>query len=252
MKIVVTAVGPSLDDMVEPRFGRAPWYIFVDTDTTEFEAVQNPNMAAGGGAGIQSAQLMSEYGVSHVLTGNCGPNAFQVFGAAGIQVVVGVSGTVRQAVEQFSTGSFAATNQPNVESHFGMGSGGGVQPGGMGMGGGRGSGMGRGMGMGGGQGSGMGRGMGMGGGQGSGMGRGQGSGMGRGMGMGGGQGSGMGRGMGMGGAQGTGQVIGPAGGPGDVTPQAGQTKKVLQEQLKMLQEQMKDIEKRLQKIDENE
>ena len=155
MKIVVTAVGPSLDDMVEPRFGRSPYYVFVDTDTMGFEAVQNPNVAAGGGAGIQSAQLMSDYGVSHVLTGNCGPNAFQVFGAAGIQVVVGVSGTVRQAVEQFKTGSFPAAQQPNVESHFGMGSPG-SQPGGMGMGGGRGSGMGRGMGMGGGQGSGMG------------------------------------------------------------------------------------------------
>lgn len=215
MKIVVTATGPSLDDMVEPRFGRAPWYVFVDTDTTEFEAVRNPNVAAGGGAGIQSAQLMSDYGVSHVLTGNCGPNAFQVFGAAGIQVVVGVSGTVRQAVEQFRTGAFAAASSPNVESHFGMGSGG-AQAGGMGMAGGSGAGMGRGMGMGGGRGSGMGRGMGMGGGQ------------------------GMGRGM------------GPVGGPVGTTPQSGQTKDALREELKMLREQMSAIEKRIREIDENE
>jgi ferredoxin len=107
---------------------------------------------------------MSDRDVRHVLTGNCGPNAFQVFSAAGIHVINGVSGIARQAVEQFKAGAFTASNQPNVASHFGMGSGGG-----MGMGGGRGMGMGggRGMGMGGGRGMGMGggRGMGMGGGQ---------------------------------------------------------------------------------------
>jgi len=153
MKIAVTATGPSLDDQVEPRFGRAPYYLFIDPETMEFEAIQNPNVAAGGGAGIQSAQLMSEHGAKYVLTGNCGPNAFQVFGAAGIKVIVGVSGIARQAVEQFKAGAFSLSSQPNVASHFGMGAG-------QGMGGGRGQGMGGGRGMGGGQG--MGRGMGAG------------------------------------------------------------------------------------------
>jgi len=140
MKIAVTATGPSLDDQVEPRFGRTPYYLFIDPETMEFEAVQNPNVAAGGGAGIQSAQLMSEHGVQCVLTGNCGPNAFQVFGAAGIQVIVGVTGIARQAVEQFKAGTLQPSNQPNVASHFGMGGG---QGRGMGKGGGRGMGTGR-------------------------------------------------------------------------------------------------------------
>jgi len=145
MKIVVTSTGPSLDDQVEPRFGRAPYYVFVDTDTMEFETTENPNMAAGGGAGIQSAQLVAERGVTFVLTGNCGPNAFNVFGAAGIQIIVGVRGTVRQAVEQFTSGAYDTAAQPNVESHFGVGGG---MGGGRGMGGGMGRGTGGGRGMG--------------------------------------------------------------------------------------------------------
>jgi predicted Fe-Mo cluster-binding NifX family protein len=112
-----------LEDSVEARFGRTPYYLFVDSETMEFEAVQNPNVMAGGGAGIQSAQLMSEHDVKYVLTGNCGPNAFQVFGAAGIKVVTGVGGTVREAVEQFKSGLLTASDSPNVESHFGMGGG---------------------------------------------------------------------------------------------------------------------------------
>jgi len=123
MKIAVTSMGLSLDDQVEARFGRTPYYIFVDSETMEYEAVENPNVAAGGGVGILSAQLMADHGVQCVLTGNCGPNAFQVFNAAGIQVVVGVTGTIRRAIEQFNAGSIAAASQPSVVSHFGMGSG---------------------------------------------------------------------------------------------------------------------------------
>ncbi|MEA3428892.1 MAG: NifB/NifX family molybdenum-iron cluster-binding protein [Thermodesulfobacteriota bacterium] len=146
MKIAVTSTGPTLDDTVEARFGRCPYFLIIDSDTLEFEALDNANIALGGGAGIQSAQLMAEKGVSTVLTGNCGPNAFQTFGAANIQVITGVSGQVRQAVEQYKSGALASTTTPNVQSHFGMGMGGGR---GMGMGGGRGMGGGGGMGMGG-------------------------------------------------------------------------------------------------------
>lgn len=142
MKIAVTSTGPTLDDNVEARFGRCPYFLIIDTDTMQLEPIENPNIVLGGGAGIQSAQLMSEKGITTVLTGNCGPNAFNVFGQAGIQVIVGVSGLVRNAVEQFKTGALASASEPNVASHFGMGGGGG-----MGRGMGRGGGMGRGMGM---------------------------------------------------------------------------------------------------------
>jgi predicted Fe-Mo cluster-binding NifX family protein/ferredoxin len=185
MKIAVTSTGPTLDDDVEARFGRCQYFLLIDTETMQCEAIENPNIALGGGAGIQSAQLMSEKGVKVVLTGNCGPNAFNVFGQAGIQVIVGVSGPVRNAVEQFKAGTFPSASGPSVAGHFGMnpaparpGSTGQPMPGllgqggGMGMRGGRGmgKGMGRGMGCGGGMGRGMGKGMGRGGGMGRGMG----------------------------------------------------------------------------------
>ena len=60
MKIAVTATGPSLDDAVEPRFGRCPYFLIIDPDSLSFESVENPNAALGGGAGIQSAQSIAE------------------------------------------------------------------------------------------------------------------------------------------------------------------------------------------------
>jgi predicted Fe-Mo cluster-binding NifX family protein len=175
MKIAISATGPSLDSQVDARFGRCACFLIVDPKTGEFEAVENPNIGLGGGAGIQSAQLIAERGVQFVLTGNCGPNAFKVFEAAGIQVVTGVNGPVRQAVEQFNSGAFSSTTGPSVENHFGAqtpstgpsfpqtvaGMQGGPGGGGRGMGGGGGRGMGggggRGMGGGGGRGMGSGR-----------------------------------------------------------------------------------------------
>ncbi len=179
MKVAITATGASLDAQVDPRFGRCAYFLIVDTASMDFEAVENPNVALGGGAGIQSGQLMAEKDVQFLLTGNCGPNAHQTLSAAGIQIIVGCSGVVRDVVEQFKAGQFNATGSPNVASHFGVA---GTpdatqsqpfspqQP--PAPGGGAGMGRGRGMGMGRGGGRGMGRGMGMGQGRGMGMGAG--------------------------------------------------------------------------------
>ena len=120
MKVAVTSKGTTLDDSVDPRFGRCAHFVIVETDDMSFDAVANSNATAGGGAGIQSAQLVSEKDAKVVLTGNCGPNAFRTLEAAGIQVVIGAGGTVRDAVEEYKTGRLKATGGPNVESHAGM------------------------------------------------------------------------------------------------------------------------------------
>ena len=121
MNIAITATEPSLDAKVDPRFGRCPYFLIVDTDTLEFEAVENSNVMLGGGAGIQSAQLMGEKGVQFVLTGNCGPNAYQTLSAAGIGVIVGCGGSVADVVEQFKAGQLDAVGAPNVAAKFGLG-----------------------------------------------------------------------------------------------------------------------------------
>jgi len=136
MKIAITATAASLDADIDPRFGRCQYFIMVDPDTMQFETLENSGATAGGGAGISTAQTIASKGIGAVLTGNCGPNAYQVLSAAGIKVVTGVSGKVRDAIQNYKSGEFKANSQPNVAGHFGMG-------GGMGHGRGMGRGMGR-------------------------------------------------------------------------------------------------------------
>jgi len=124
MKIAVTATAPSVDADIDPRFGRCRYFIIADPDTMESQTMENSGAAAGGGAGIATAQTLTGKGIEAVLTGNCGPNAYQVLAAAGIKVVTGVSGKVREAVQSYKSGKLQASSQPNVAGHFGMGGGG--------------------------------------------------------------------------------------------------------------------------------
>lgn len=125
MRIAVSALAPDLDAEVDPRFGRCQHFVIVDPESMEFEALENSSAMAAGGAGISTAQAIAEKGVGVVLTGNCGPNAYQTLSAAGIQVVTGASGRIRDAVEAYKAGKLRPNAQPSVGSHYGVGVGGG-------------------------------------------------------------------------------------------------------------------------------
>ena len=144
MKICVTSIGRDLNAQVDQRFGRSQYFVFVDSDTMTFEAMPNEAIAAPGGAGIQAAQAVVNKGANMLISGNIGPNAFQVLSTAGVKVATGVNGTVKEAVEMYKNGGLSETGTSTVAAHAGMG----VDLQGIGMGGGRGGGRGRGMGRG--------------------------------------------------------------------------------------------------------
>ncbi|MFZ5918682.1 MAG: NifB/NifX family molybdenum-iron cluster-binding protein [Chloroflexota bacterium] len=123
MKIVVSAQGDTLDSPTSPVFGRCPTYILVESETMQFEAMPNPAMSQGGGAGIQAAQFVVQLGAQAVLTGNLGPNAFDVFRAAGVPGYLIPEGTVRQAVEAFKAGRLQPMGDASVVAHAGLGGG---------------------------------------------------------------------------------------------------------------------------------
>jgi predicted Fe-Mo cluster-binding NifX family protein len=119
MIIVVSASGKTLDAQVDPRFGRAAFFVAVDSESGAFQAHDNvQNLNAAQGAGIQSAETVSRLGAEVVITGNCGPKAFRTLSAAGIKIVVGAQGTVAEAIEAFKSGALAPTDAPNVEGHW--------------------------------------------------------------------------------------------------------------------------------------
>ena len=118
MKVAISAVGADLDAKVDPRFGRCRYFIIVDSDTLEFDVIENPNIGLMSRAGIQSGQMMADRGVQVILTGNIGPNAFQTLSAADVQVITGVNGTVREAIHKLNSDQLRPVSRATVPEYF--------------------------------------------------------------------------------------------------------------------------------------
>ena len=101
LKICITSRGMDLDSEVDPSFGRAQYFLIVDSETMDVEALENPSKEALQGAGIQTAQLIASKNVNIVLTGNCGPNAERVLNLSGIKIITGINGNVKDAILKF-------------------------------------------------------------------------------------------------------------------------------------------------------
>ncbi len=150
MKIAIAASGKDLDARVDPRFGRAPYFLIVETPGMSLEALANPHASRPAGAGVASAEMLVEKGVEAVVAGVCGPNSFDTLSAAGVQVVTGVSGTAGEAVGYFAGAIPGAAQVPPAgapsQQETPVGPTAGAPGGGFGRG--RGGGWGRGMGFG--------------------------------------------------------------------------------------------------------
>ena len=121
MKVCISSSGNSLDSKMDPRFGRAAYFVIADTDTMESEIIENSAAVSGGGAGISSGQLMVDKGVTAVITGNVGPNAMNVLKAANIEIYRGIDVSVKENIAKFKKGLLEKINT-TVPSHYGMGS----------------------------------------------------------------------------------------------------------------------------------
>jgi predicted Fe-Mo cluster-binding NifX family protein len=119
-KIAVCSEGPGLDDLLDPRFGRAAGFIIIDPDTMAYEYLDNgKSQVISQGAGIQAAETVARSGVEAVLTGSVGPKAFMALQAVGIKVGQNLGNiTVRQALERYRSGKVEWAAQPNRQGHW--------------------------------------------------------------------------------------------------------------------------------------
>lgn len=119
MKIAVTSKGKDLNSEVDPRFGRTQYFLIVDTETLNFDVVENTqNLNLPQGAGIQSSKKVVDSGADIVVTGNCGPKAFKALKSAGVKISVEFTGRVIDAVQKCKNGMLPFADDANVEGHW--------------------------------------------------------------------------------------------------------------------------------------
>lgn len=120
MKVIVSSLGKDLDSKISPIFGRAQWFILVDTDDMSYEAFENPSTSQSSGAGIMAAQFVLKKSPTSVLSANVGPNAFEVLQAGSVSCYIAENGTVREAVDSFTNEKLKKMGSATANNHAGM------------------------------------------------------------------------------------------------------------------------------------
>lgn len=119
MKVVVTSQGDTPESEVDPRFGRARYFLVFDTESEEWEVHDNTqNLGAAQGAGIQAARNVAGLNAQAVVTGNIGPKAFSTLQAGGIKVYTQAGGLAKEAFKSFKAGELGCVDGPNVAGHW--------------------------------------------------------------------------------------------------------------------------------------
>ena len=119
MKIMVSAAGGDLDSRVSPVFGRAEYYILVDTEDGSYQSLENPASGQSSGAGIKAAQFVLNKNPEALIASNIGPNAFEVLSAGTLDCYEAIEGTVKEAVEAFQRNQLRPLGSANAPSHSG-------------------------------------------------------------------------------------------------------------------------------------
>ncbi len=120
MKLLVTAEGKELESNIDPRFGRAQWFLLIDTEDGLISAHDNSDArVAMQGAGIQAASCAIGLKPDAIISGNIGPKAFTALSQAGIKIFIGASGSVSDAIKAFKNGKLKEAQSPNVQGHWG-------------------------------------------------------------------------------------------------------------------------------------
>lgn len=103
--LAVSSEGPTLNDAVDPRFGRAAGFVLVDPAGNVSYLDNGPSQAMAHGAGLEAARRLAEAGATVVLSGVVGPKAAAALKAAGLTAVEGFDGrTVGEAVAAYRAG----------------------------------------------------------------------------------------------------------------------------------------------------
>jgi predicted Fe-Mo cluster-binding NifX family protein len=104
MKIVFTSKGKDWSSEIDPRFGRADYFIIFDEASNNLEIVDNTEVQGEAhGAGTKAASKIAEIKPDVLITGNGpGGNAETALRALNINIYVGAANmTIKDAYEAF-------------------------------------------------------------------------------------------------------------------------------------------------------
>jgi len=113
MKVCAPTMGnKGLNELVCEHFGQAPSFTIVDIKTDDVKVVSNTSEHYGGIG--TPPELLSKEGVEVMLCGGLGPKAVKMFEGFGVEVYIGASGTVKDAIDLYQSGKLSEATDANA------------------------------------------------------------------------------------------------------------------------------------------
>lgn len=112
MNVVIAANGPTLDSPVAKRFGHAPYYLYVDSETGQVQAIRNEEPHDDTHAIIP--QLVGQKAEVFV-TGNIGPHAFKLIRSLDRQVALARNMPAGQALDKLQKEELEILSAPTLK-----------------------------------------------------------------------------------------------------------------------------------------
>lgn len=118
---------PTLDkkgwkDKVGEHFGRVPTYTLVDLEKDEIEVIPNTSHHKGGEG--NPPEILKDNGVDTMICKALGRKAIRLFNQMGINVYIGASETVEEAIQDFKKGKLReASSEDACRQHVFRGKG---------------------------------------------------------------------------------------------------------------------------------
>jgi predicted Fe-Mo cluster-binding NifX family protein len=113
MKVCIPTMGEGgMQEAICQHFGRAPTFTVVDLDTKTVQVLTNISEHRGG-SGLPTDQLKGQ-GFQVMIVGGLGPKAIQNFAEQRVEVFVGATGTVNDAIADWREGLLTKASSDNA------------------------------------------------------------------------------------------------------------------------------------------
>jgi len=123
MKVAIAANEATLDSRVAKRFGHAPFYLLIDTETNQVQVIENPDADHEHHHDDHHDHdddhaiipHMAQQGVKVFITGNIGPHAFAIVQELDCRVALARGMSAAEALDQLENNQLKILTEPTVK-----------------------------------------------------------------------------------------------------------------------------------------
>lgn len=119
MKIIISATGRNKESNIDATFGRARFFLIMDTTTKEVKVIENKVRDRPSGVGITAVNTVEKEGIDAVITAEIGPLAFETFEKSGVKIYK-AEGRINDAIQLFEEGKLSEITKATRPKYSGL------------------------------------------------------------------------------------------------------------------------------------